>query len=124
VEVKCQPGAKQLPDRFRHHDNRTTESSAPRSARPSRAGIKRRPQPAERQTAGPAGFTNEVQITRLDLATKAQRVPAPNHRLYVRLSRIRHALSIGLWLFALLAMVLIFLLGSQPAPPELETFTP
>lgn len=84
----------------------------------------RRPQPAERQTAGPAGFVNEVQITRLDLATKAQRMPTPNHRLHVRLSRIRHALSIGLWLLAVLAMVLIFLLGSQPAPPELETFTP
>ncbi len=121
---KCQPGANQLPDRIRHHDHRTTESPAPRSARPSRAGIKRRPQPAERQTAGPAGFANEVQITRLDSATGAQRMPTPNHRLHVRLSRIRHALSIGLWLLAVLAMVLIFLLGSQPAPPELETFTP
>lgn len=121
---KCQPGAKQLPDRSRNHDHRTTESPAPRSARPSRAGKKRRPQTAERRTAGPAGFANKVQITRLDSATDAQRMPTPNHRLHVRLSRIRHALSIGLWLFALLAMVLIFLLGSQPAPLEFETFTP
>ncbi len=116
---KCRPGAKQLPDRTRHHDHGTTESPAPGP----RAGIKRPPGPAERQTVRPAGFANEVQITRLDLATEAQRRPTPNHGLHVRLGRIRHAVSIGLWLLAVLAIVLIFLLGSQPAPPELETFT-
>jgi len=121
---KCRPRAKQHPDRFRHPDHATTGSPAPGSARPPRAGIKRPPGPAERQTVRPAGFANEVQITRLDLATKAQRMPTPNHGLHVRLGRIRHAVSIGLWLLVVLAMVLIFLLGSQPSPPELEIFTP
>ena len=66
---------------------------------------------------------NENVVTRLDVAAEAQRLAVPNHGFHARLHRVRHLISIGLWLLLAVVIVLVFLVGSQPSPPEIETFT-
>ncbi len=99
----------------RSHRNRTTDVVPHDPARPAEA--EPASQPASRPTA-PA----DAPATRLDVAAEAQRLAAPNHGLYVRLSRVRQVLAIGLWFVLALVVVLLFLLGSQPSAPELESF--
>ena len=114
---ECQEPAKQASSRRR--DYRTLDVVPPESVRPLQGGANGRPDPAQRQATGPFN----AQPERLDVAAEAQRLATPNYELHVRLGRMRRVLSLGLWLLVVLAVVLIFLVGSQPSPQELGTFS-
>ena len=119
---KCQNPAK--PARERHRRQHPTTDVVPHQSKPApRPGHQRRPQRSQPETVASTSARN-AQITGLDVAAEAQRLPTPNHGLHVRLRQMRQTLSIGLWLLVIVAAVLIFVLGSQPAPPELEGLTP
>lgn len=98
----------------RSHGNRTTDVVLHAPNEPTQV------EPASQLVGQPAG--DDEPTTRLDVAAEAQRLATANHGLYVRLSRMRHALSIVLWVAILLGLVLLFFLGSQPSPPEFESF--
>ena len=119
---KCENPAKPAHER-RHRGHDTTAVGLPPSKPPPQPEKPRRPRRSQLEIVATTSVRNE-QITRLDVAAEAQRLATPNYGLHVRLSRMRQTLSIGLWLLVIVTAVLIFVLGSQPAPPELEGLTP
>lgn len=114
---KCQKPLRVATER--PNSRKTTKDVVPRELHhPAKPRTQPRLKRSSREPVVSTTVETRPQITRLDVAAVAQRLATPNYGFYARLSRMRRILSIGLWLLVIVAVVLIFLVGSQPAPPE------